>query len=106
MTLLVSSFYSEIRKLTKQGSSHGVTLPSEFVKTLETLEDRNLVLFNLNNTYIIVTPLKMSHNDLYDLLQIALTLLECIYHNTDREDAKQNIEKAYELLVSLQELFD
>jgi len=107
MTLPYSSYFSEIRKIIRTGSSYGVTLPSEFVKALETIMDRNLVLFNLNNTYIIVTPLKMSHNDLYDLLQLTLTLLEVLYHNTDENQLiKQDLKKIYEKLLPLQEVYD
>jgi len=101
-----TSFFSEIRRLTKQGTSFGVTLPTDFVKSLETLNVRNLRLLNLNNMYVIYFPEKSSINDHYDLLQLVLTAIEALNTISDDEFVKEKLLKVYEELINLQEVFD
>ena len=95
-----SSFFAETRTLIKHGNSFAVTIPVDFVKTLD---ERNLKVINLNNNYIICFAEKMSVDDSYDLLQLILTVLEALYA-VEREDIKKIIVEAYEKLVELVEL--
>jgi len=97
-----SSYYSEVRKTSIQGGSLAVRLPADFARSLRTLNEINLKMLNFDNRYIIYLPLKTSHNDLYDLLQLVLTALGIIYHNVD-EHTKKRIETVYTQLVPIQE---
>ncbi|WP_456477593.1 hypothetical protein [Geoglobus ahangari] len=106
MKLPHSSFYSETRRLLKQGKSYGISFPAEFVKALETLGSRDLRVFNLNNTYIVSFAEKTHVNDNYDLVQLILTALEALNTITDDKEAKEKIFRAYELIAELQNTFD
>jgi antitoxin component of MazEF toxin-antitoxin module len=97
-----TSFFSQTRKVTKQGTSYGVTLPADYIKSLETLDEKNLKMLNLNNQYIVYFAKKMSVNDSYDLLQLALSVLEALYILEEDRENKKTIERAYETLANLQ----
>ena len=102
MKLPFSSFSTSERTATKTGNSYTTTLPPEFIKALETLQDRKLKLINLNNHYLVYYAIKTSHNELYDLLQLILESLEALHHATERDDVKQVTAEVYERLTNLQ----
>ena len=106
MTLPFSSFTTDERKIVLVGNSNAVTIPAEFVKSLETLKDRRVSLINLNNIYIIIYSSKFANTTQYDLLQVALTILEALYHSTDDKNVKQQFEKAYKQLQELENIFE
>lgn len=95
-----SSFYSDERKILRQGNSYMVTIPSSFVRAVKTLQDRKLKLINIDNTYLIYFASVLSSDDVNDLLQITLHILEAL--NTVVKD-NTVITEVYQKLANLQE---